>query len=317
MSTVTVLGGTGGMGGAIVAELVARGHEVRSASRSGTTSGAGSDPRVQAVAVDLLDADQAVAACAGSDVVVMAAQLGYRQWATTLRPMVEHALTAAEATGARLVMVDNLYAYGAPDEPISETTPEAATSRKGALRREIGQRLLAVHREGRVRVSIGRFSDYYGPGGTNSAVYQLGVAPALRGKAVRALIDPDQPRTFHYLPDAARGFATLVEQPDADGRVWILPAAPATSQRELLSMVAAEAGAPAKVGRISAAMLTLAGLFDADLRELRELTGQWDRPYTTDASAFEAAFGPVEVTPHDRAVAETVAAFSGQAVARA
>ena len=39
----------------------------------------------------------------------------------------------------------------------------------------------------------------------------------------------DQPHTLHFLPDAARGLATLVLDERADGGVWHLPAAlPAT-----------------------------------------------------------------------------------------
>jgi nucleoside-diphosphate-sugar epimerase len=307
MSKVTVLGAAGGLGHAITDELLARGHDVTAVTRSGP----GSAPGVTALTADLLDIEQAVLACSGADVVVMAAQVGYREWVATLPRLVEHAMVGAAAADARLVMVDNLYAYGAPEGPITEHTPEAATTRKGALRRSLGQQLLAAHTGGRVAVSIGRLSDYYGPGGTNSMVHILGIGRALEGKAPKAMIDPDQPHTFVYLPDAARGFAALVEHPEADGRVWILPAAPAVTQRELLTMVAREAGLEPRIGRIGPAMLRLGGLFDANVRELRELVEQWDRPYVTDASAFLAEFGALQVTPHEQAVADTVAAFRG------
>jgi nucleoside-diphosphate-sugar epimerase len=304
---ITVLGASGGIGHAIVEELAGRGHSVTAASRSITDDAVPAG--VRAVPTDLTEQRQTRAACAGADVVVMAAQVPYPRWATELVPLIDAALDAAEVAGARLVMVDNLYAYGSPGVPMSETTPEAATSRKGALRRAIGERLLAAHREGRVRVAIGRFSDYYGPGGTNSLVYQVMVKPALGGRTARTYIDADQPHTFHYLPDAARGFATLVEQPDADGRIWILPAAPAITQRELLTILDQALGRPIERGRISPAMLRMLGLFGARLREARELVDQWDRPYVTDASRFEATFGPIETTPHAEALAATLAWF--------
>jgi nucleoside-diphosphate-sugar epimerase len=304
---ITVLGAAGGIGHAIVEELARRGHTVTAASRSITSEGLPAG--VRAVPTDLTDRRQARAACADADVVVMAAQVPYPRWATELVPLVDAALDAAEVTGARLVMVDNLYAYGSPGVPMRETTPETASSRKGALRREIGERLLAAHRAGRVRVTIGRFSDYYGPGGTNSLVYQVMVRPALDGRTARSYIDADQPHTFHYLPDAARGFATLVERPEADGRIWILPAAAAITQRELLTCLEQALGRPIKRGRISPAMLRVLGLFDARLREARELVDQWDRPYVTDAGAFETTFGPVETTAHAEALAATLASF--------
>ena len=58
-------------------------------------------------------------------------------------------------------------------------------------------------------------------------------------------------------------------------------------------------------------MLWLAGLFNAQRRETREVVPQFDRPYVTDASAFEATFGPIAVTPHHEAIAETVAWLRG------
>lgn len=307
---VTVLGATGGAGRAIVRELAARGHHVRAAARS--VEAAGWPDGVHPVPTDLLDPVAAGAACAGADVVVMAAQVPYAAWPTTLPRMVDAAVDAAAGAGARLVMVDNLYMYGSPGTPISEATPEAATTAKGRLRRQLGERLLAAHRDGRLPVSIGRFSDYYGPGGENSLLYQLGIARALAGTAPRAFVDPDQPHTFHYLPDAARGFATLVERPDADGRAWILPAAPAVTQRQLLTMVSEVVGRPPKLSRVSPLMLRLAGLVVAQLREAREVIEQFDRPYTIDATAFETELGPVATTPHTEAVAETVAWFDAR-----
>lgn len=309
MSNVTVLGGTGGLGRAICAELAGRGHDVTAVSRSGKGD------VVDGVALrgaDLMEPESAVEACVGADVVVMAANVPYARWATDLEPLVDNALVAASRAGARYLMVDNLYAYGSPGQPISVNSPEVADTRKGKIRRRIGQRILAAHRAGDVSATVVRFSDYYGPGGTNAMVHVLGVAPALRGKRPRAMVDPDQPHSFHYLPDAARAVAVLAERPRGDGAVWIPPAAPPLTQRALLTMVAEEVGAPTTVGRVTPSMLRLAGLFDSQIRELRELTGQWDRPYTIDSDAFESAFGGIEVTPHPEAVAQTVAAFRSE-----
>lgn len=136
-----------------------------------------------------------------------------------------------------------------------------------------------------------------------------GIQPALAGKRPRALINTSQPHTFHYLPDAAQGFATLVDNPEADGHTWILPAAPPITQQVLMTLIATLAGAPTRIGRVSPAMLTLAGLASPDVREARELTCQWNRPYTLDTTAFENAFGPITTTPHEQAMAETLAAF--------
>lgn len=301
----TVLGAAGGIGAAITRELTDRGHAVTAVSRRGDAGPAGAPRR----SADLYDLDATTRACAGADVVVMAAQPPYHDWFGNWETMLDVVLHATAAAGARLVLVDNLYMYGAVDDPITEASPEHATSAKGRLRAELGRRVLAAHADGRVRATIGRFSDYYGPGGENSFVQALLLRPALAGKRMRAFISADIPHTFHYLPDAARGFATLVEQESADGRAWILPAAPAPTQRELAGIVAGQLAQPHKVGLLGPAMVRTGGLFSAQFRELRHVFEQYDRPWVVDASAFDAAFGPIELTPHETAIAATIASL--------
>jgi len=306
----TVLGASGGIGRAVALELVDRGHDVTGSNRAGDVD----LPGVTPLAADLLDAAEARRACAGADVVVLAAQPPYPRWLADWPPMLEHVLAGCAASGARLVLTDNLYAHAPATGPLTEASPEHATDAKGVLRRRLAERLRAAHDAGEVATAIGRFSDYYGPGGTNSGLYMLGIEPALRGRRPRGLVDLDQPHTFHYLPDTARGFATLVEQDAAYGRTWMLPAAPATTQRELLGLVqrAVHGHGARGPGRITPAMLRIAGLFDPLVRETRSVVVQYDRPWVTDPTAFTDAFGPVEVTPHAQAVEATVAWFRTQ-----
>ncbi|MFU8839371.1 MAG: NAD-dependent epimerase/dehydratase family protein [Nitriliruptoraceae bacterium] len=302
---ITVLGATGGAGQAITTELAARGHDVVAASRSAADRDWADG--VTARATDLTDAVATAAACRDAEVVVMAAQVPYARWATELPGLVDRAADAAAAVGARFVMVDNLYAYGSPATPISEATPESAETRKGRLRAEIGQRLLARHAAGELRVTLGRFADYYGPVDGNSLLNQLLLAPAVHGKTPRTFIADDQPHTFHALRDVGRAFATLVEDERADGRIWILPAATAITQAEAVGLAAAALGRPLRHQRVTPRMLWLLGLVNRQLREAREVVPQFDRPYRIDASAFEATFGPFETTPHDVAISETLA----------
>ena len=306
---ITVLGATGGVGRAITTELATRGHDVTAVSRSVTPADAPEGVRIRPA--DLSDRAATATACEGADVVVMSANVPYADWATQLGPLVDSALAATVATDARFVMVDNLYGYGSPGTPITDDSPEASPTRKGRLRRDLGRRLLAAHADGRARVTIGRFSDYSGPWGEHSLLGMLGVDRALAGKRPHAFIDADQPHTFAYLPDAARGFATLIEQPEADGRSWIIPAHAPITQRDALRVVCEAAGAPVRLGRISPAMLWATGLFDPQLREAREQVPQFDRPYIVTGLDFEANFGPLATTPHAQALAATVEARRG------
>src|SRR5262249_12642889 len=119
----------------------------------------------------------------------------------------------------------------------------------------------------------------------------------------------DQPHTFHYLPDIARGLLVLAERREADGQVWHLPPAPPLTAQQFFDMNAPVAGHPVPVtGSIaSPALLAVAGMFSPLLREMRETTYQFRTPFVIDADKFDAAFGRLEPTPHRDAIQRTVA----------
>jgi hypothetical protein len=53
---------------------------------------------------------------------------------------------------AKLVFADNLYAYGPPDCPMTEETPERAEGRRGRTRVEMARAVLRVHADGAAAV---------------------------------------------------------------------------------------------------------------------------------------------------------------------
>jgi hypothetical protein len=72
---------------------------------------------------------------------------------------------------------------------------------------------------------------------------------------------------------------------------------------------------PPKIGVASRPMIRIAGLFNPLLRELNETLYQFERPFVSDASKFDGAFGPFEPTPHPEAVRRTVDWFQRHYVA--
>ncbi|WP_433237153.1 NAD-dependent epimerase/dehydratase family protein [Streptosporangium sp. CA-135522] len=294
-----VLGATGAIGSAVVAELTARGHLVRAVSRSAATGPHG-------FRADVTTTDGAIAACEGAAVVYQCAQPKYERWTDEFPGLTRTVLTGVEAAGAKLVMADNLYVYGPVDGPMTEDLPHAAANPKGRARAEVDELILAAHRSGRVRATLGRASDYYGPGGVNTIIGPTVFAAALAGKTARWVGDLDQPHTVAYLPDIAAGLATLGERAEADGHAWHLPAAEAVTGRDFLGLVWAAAGGRPKISGLGRGAQRLIGLFNPIVRELGETWYQRDRPFISDDSAFRRTFGPVKATPHAEGVAATL-----------
>jgi nucleoside-diphosphate-sugar epimerase len=305
-STDVVFGATGGIGGALVAELLRRGKRVRAVSRDGKAP-----EGVEGAAADAGDEAEAAAAASGAGVVYHCVNPGYTRWPELLPPISRSILAAAESSGAKLVFADNLYAYGPVDGPLREDLPPIASGPKGRTRVEVAAELLAAHREGRVRVTIGRASDYYGPGGANSTSGEPVFGRVVAGKRPQWTGRLDVPHTFHYLPDIARGLVTLAERPTADGEVWHLPAAGPLTAQAFFDLVFEAAGrpTPAKAQIAGPAVLAVAGIFSPTLRELRETAYQFRRPFVIDSSKFERAFGQLEPTPHREAVKRTLQWF--------
>ena len=80
-------------------------------------------------------------------------------------------VTAAERTDALLVSLENLYGYGPTDgAPMTEDLPLNATTSKGRVRAAMTAELLAAAQSGRVRIAIGRASDFFGAGVTESTL---------------------------------------------------------------------------------------------------------------------------------------------------
>jgi nucleoside-diphosphate-sugar epimerase len=299
-----VFGATGAIGGAVVGELARAGRQVRAVSRSGRAPDG-----AQGMAADASDLAQAARAVAGASVIYHCASPPYTQWPELFPTLTGSILGAAESSGAKLVFADNLYAYGPVDGPLREDLPAAARGRKGRIRAEMAADLLAAHREGRARVVIGRASDYYGPHGTGSTAGDTVFGRILAGKKPQWTGHLDQPHTFHYLPDIARGLVVLADRREADGQVWHLPAAGPLTAQQFFDLIATAAGQPVPVDAsiASPALLAVAGVFWPLLREMRETTYQFRAPFVIDASKFEAAFGHLEPTAHLDAVRQTIA----------
>lgn len=253
-----VFGATGGSGRAVTEELLRRGRRVRAVSRRGEgIEGA------ERISVDASQPDAAAAAAAGAAVVYHCVNPGYTQWPELLPPVSRSILHAAEAAGAKLVYVDNLYAYGSVEGPLREDLPAVATGPKGRTRVEVAAEMLAAQRDGRVRVAIGRASDYYGPHGANSNAGEPVFGRAVAGKRPFWNGRLDQPHTLHFLPDLARALVTLAERQQADGEVWHLPAAPPLTAQQFFDLILEAAGRPipAKAQTLPPPMLAIAGLF--------------------------------------------------------
>ena len=300
-----VVFGTGQVGSALAAHLAGW------VSPSGRCLGTGRATLADGVdwqAVDVTDAEAAADAAKGASVVYQCLNAPYTQWPERFPPLQRGVLAAAERTGALLVSLENLYGYGPTGgRPMTEDLPLAATTVKGRTRAAMTAELLAAADAGRVRIAIGRASDFFGAGVTQgSTLGERVFGNALAGRRADFIGNPDLPHTYSYVPDIAAGLATLGTDARAAGQVWHLPGPPTVTTRALLDLVAAEVGHRVGVRSVPKLAVRALGLASPMMRGLAEMSYQFDQPFILDTSKYQSAFGAAG-TPLADAVAVTLA----------
>jgi nucleoside-diphosphate-sugar epimerase len=304
-----VIFGTGAIGLAVLDALRRRGETARMINRSGS---ARVPDDVEVVGGDARDPAFTSAIAQGADVVYQTLNPPYPEWTAQFPLLQAGVLAAAEAAGARLVSMENVYMYGRPaGRPLTEDRAYDAHTTKGRLRGGMARELLATHEAGRVEVAIGRASDYFGPrGGAQSNLGDRLFPAALAGKTAAVLGNPDQPHTYTYIPDIGEGLAVLGEHPDAPGQVWHLPNDPDTrTTRQLVDIVYRHAGRPAgKLRAMPPVLLRALGVVNPVLRELVEMQYQFDEAFVVDSSKIANKLG-VQATPVEQALADTLSEY--------
>lgn len=299
-----VLGAAGGTGSAIVRLLAADGRRVRAVARGALHVG----DAVEQTRADVSTADGARAACAGAAVVYHCVQPPYTRWPQEFPSLTRAISDAATHAGARLVMADNLYAYGpGAGSPLTEDLPQRAGGRKGRLRVQMSEELLALHTHGRLDVAIGRASDLYGLGARNSVAGERVFDRAIAGRVVVLPARLDQQRSWSYVDDVARGLITLADHAEAGGQIWHLPTAEPLTGEAFLRLVFDAADQRPKMRALPAAAVRTVALVHPMARELSETLYQFQSPFILDWTKYERAFGPAKPTPHADAIQRTVA----------
>src|ERR1700730_16074533 len=213
--------GTGQVGLTLTARLAELGFAVRAVSRH--------RPATRAAGVawrpaDVTDPEAAADGAKGASVVYQCLNAPYTKWPERFPALQRNVLIAAEHTDALLVTLENVYGYGPTGgKPMTEDLPLAAITSKGRTRAAMPKELLAAADAGRVRIAIGRASDFFGAGLTQSSRGALVFGNAVAGKRAAFIGNPDLLHPYSYVPDIAAGLATLGTDDRAVGQIWHLP----------------------------------------------------------------------------------------------
>jgi nucleoside-diphosphate-sugar epimerase len=306
-----ILGATGGIGGEMAAALSRHGWQItalhRNPAKAGDRNGTSAITWVQGDAMNPADVTKAAQ---GASLIVHAVNPpGYRNWGQLVLPMLESSISAARASGARILLPGTIYNYGPDAFPIlREDSPQNPLTRKGKIRAEM-ERRLKVAADSAVRSLVVRAGDFFGPSAGNNWFSQGLVKP---GKPVTSIPYPGRRGLGHawaYLPDLAETMTQLVERESTLGTFETFHFAGHwdADGTQMTRAIRAAAGNPnIAVHSFPWPLVTLLSPFVTLLREMREMRYLWRQPLRLSNEHLLGVLTIEPQTPLEQAVRTTL-----------
>jgi len=304
MSRIGLFGAAGAIGNSIAAALRERKQPYRVVGRNRTEleKSFGNDPLAEIVTWNPDDPASVREACRGVGTLIYLIGVPYNHF--ELHPvLMQKTLDGAISEGVeRLVLIGTVYPYGRPQTAkVTEEHPREPHTFKGQKRKEQEEILLKAHNEGRIKATILRLPDFYGPNVQRSFLDRLFKAAVSGGTA--DIIGPiDRPHEFVFVPDVGPVALALADKPEAYGRWWNFAGAGAITQREVAEKAFALAGGKPKLRVAGKTMVRMIGLFDPFMRELVEMHYLVTDPVLMDDTALHRVLGTVRKTPYDEGI---------------
>lgn len=281
--TALILGATGGIGGEVAAALSAKGWQIKALNRNpAKATGRDSLSALSWVQGDAMNPADVTRAAQGASLIVHAVNPpGYRNWGQLVLPMLESSISAARASGARILLPGTVYNYGPDTFPIlREDSPQNPLTRKGTIRAEMERRLKAAADTG-VRSLVVRAGDFFGPSAANNWFSQCLVKP---GKPVTSISYPGRRGLGHawaYLPDLAETMTQLAERESTLGAFETFHFAghwdaDGTQMTQAIRAAAGNANIPVRA--FPWPIVPLLSPFNTLFREMLEMRYLWRQP---------------------------------------
>ena len=301
-----VFGAAGALGAAIVQNLAKQNKPVRAVVRDVGRSRKVLPSSAEIVVADASKPDSIKTAFNNVSVIYHCVNVPYDEWTEVMPLVTDNILAGAIETHANFVFPGNVYVYGRfQGIPATEDHPLAATAKKGKLRITLERKLMDAHSNGKVKVVIPRFPDYYGPNVTNKLMKPIFMA-ALSGKKASWIGNLDVRHDLVFVEDAAAACVMLGETASAYGELWHVSGAGPITGREFIDMAFKAAGNKPNIGLLGGRSLRIAGLMNSDAREMIELMYEFEEPLVLDGSKFSAEFPLFKYTSHEEGIRKTI-----------
>ncbi|HHY74752.1 MAG TPA: SDR family NAD(P)-dependent oxidoreductase [Bacillus bacterium] len=304
MEKALVLGASGGMGSSIVKELAQRGIDTIAFARGKEKLDKlfQNEEKVTIWPGDIFELENLKKAASGVDVVFHAMNIPYPEWEGKLPVLVKNIIEASKDANAKLVLVDNIYAYGRnPGTLVTEETPKNPHTKKGKIRLQ----LEAMVKNSNVPYIIAHFPDFYGPNATNT-ILNYTFEGVIKNKRSMFVGDLKVAREYIFTPDGAKALVELALMESAYGQNWNIPGSGVITGDEIIAILREHTGYNKKVGTVTKGMVKFLGMFDKMMREVVEMLYLTEDPIVLNGAKLEQAIKTIPRTPYKEGIKQTI-----------
>lgn len=170
--------------------------------------------------------------------------------------------------------------------------------------------ILEAHKTNKIQAVIGRSADFYGPDAKNSSLYIGFLQGILKGKNPRWLNKPDQEHTYAFTADNGRALVELALNESTYGGVWHLPVGKKITIEEILKITNKELDTNYKISYMPGFLMAILSLFMPIVREVKEMSYQFDNIYDMSYTKFQKRFPDFKVTDYTKGIQEMIKSFS-------
>lgn len=303
MKKVFVAGATGGMGTALVNELVSRGIEVIAFARTkdNLQSKFGNIQLVQCISGDVLNYKEILHAVKGTDLIIHAVSFPYESWKDKHIPCLENLLNAAKSINSSFVMIDNIYAYGKTTYPINENSSKLPHTKKGKLRLQMEQ-IIENHD---VPYIITHIPDLFGPSAVNTTLYST-LQSVVLDKNAYFLGRMDMKREFAYTLDVAKSVIELASNKKHYDQHWNIPGCLHISGNELQDFLRTHYHYSKNMKAATSKKIAFLSIFSTFMAEQKEMMYLTETPMILDGTRLEKALEYVPLSDGWDSLKETI-----------
>lgn len=304
MKKALVLGASGGMGYALVRELVFRGVEVVAFARGEEKLKAlfEQESKVKIYAGDALVEEEVSQAAQGVDVIFHAVNFPYPVWNVTHLSCMDILIRVAGAQQAKIALVDNIYAYGAQHrEKVSEDVRKEPHTKKGKIRLAMEGKL----KDSNIPSLIVHFPDFYGPYAENTMLYET-LKNVVRNKSANFVGGVQIAREYLYTFDGAKAMVELALRENTYNQNWNIPAVYPITGEEVIKMIREETGYQKTIRTVSKTMIRFLGMFQPFMKEMVEMMYLTETPVILSGKKYETKIGPLPAIPYQEGIKATL-----------